>query len=74
MNVKKIKNILWKKAIVCSKGWKGAPSNTLKLLSAKCFKFFFSRLIKNAIDNNSKLFSQKYAGIKKERIFLPQGL
>ena len=35
------------KVIVCSKGLKGAPLNTLKLFSAKCFIFF-----QHAFDTN----------------------
>ena len=70
MNVeKKIKNILRKKVLVCSKDLKGAPLNTLKLFSAKCLKKIFSTFIKNAFDTNSIFFSQKYAGNKIKRNF-----
>ena len=68
MNVekKKLKTFCGKKVLVCSKCLKGAPSNTLKLFSTKCFFYCFSLFIKNAFGTNSGLFSQKYARNKKE--------
>ena len=71
---KKIKTILLKKVLVCSKDLKGAPSNALKLFSAKCFKFFFSTFIKNAFSTISIFFPRKYARYKNKNKIWLQGL
>ena len=50
--------------------FKGAPlstSNTLRLFSAKCFKFFFYIDKKNAFDTNLRFVSHKCERNKKER-------
>jgi hypothetical protein len=51
-------------------GLKGAPSNTVKLFSTKCFFNFFPPFMKNVFDTNSEFFPQKYARSKIERHFL----
>ena len=56
------KNILRKKVLVCLKGLKGAPSNTLGLFFGK--KFFFNTHEKYMF-YSFKIFSQKYAWNKK---------
>ena len=65
-----LNNILWgKKVIVCSKGLRKAPLNTLKLFFRKMFLILFFNIHKNAFDTNSRYVSQKYARNKKERNF-----
>ena len=58
-----------KKVIVCSKGLKGAPSNTLKkiLFMQNVFNFF-STFIKMHFIPTQNLFLQKYVGNKKKEI------
>ena len=59
------------------KGFKGGPFKHTQtfffLFSVFCFLFFLP-FIKNTFCINWKLFSEKYAGNKKERNYWPQGL
>ena len=58
-----------KKVIVCSKGLKGAPLNTLNFFSLKFFNLFFFNIHKQFIFYQFKtFFSQKYEVIKKKDI------
>ena len=70
-------NILGEKVIVCSKGLKGAPPNTLKLFFfflKNIFNFFLVNIHKKCILYQFKTFFTKYSGNKKERNYWLQGL
>ena len=61
------------KSFTVFEGLKGGPfEHTKTFFSAKYFKKFSSTFIKNVFYTNSKLFSQKYAGNKKERNIDPK--
>ena len=71
MNVeeKKLKKKIAEKVIVCLKGLKGAPWNTLKLFFLlNIFKIFSSTFIKNAFYTNSKKNHKNMHVIKKKEI------
>ena len=54
---------------MCLKGLNGAPSNTLKLFSTKCFKFFSLTIHKKCFDTKSEFFHKNMLIVKKKDIF-----
>ena len=71
MNVEHFLNHFAEKVIVCSKGLKRSPSNTLKLFLQNVKKKFAIFMI-NLFDTNSRFSSPKKASDKKERNFEPK--